>query len=336
VIEQKAKSDLDQLLLPFVQSTDEARAQVLLTELLSVYAEPIIKKVINHKLRFSTTFTQSDMDDVQSDAQMNLLSRLCDCKADPQHKAINDFRNYAAVTAYRACYEYLRRKFPERHKLKNCLRYLLHHNEAFALWETAEGNLLCGFAAWQTEPERPPAKGVALLADEAAQSLPLPEILTLVFRCCNAPIEIDELVNLIGEGSGITESLTTSTVSVESLEQIADRRPDIDEQVSQQQQLERLWAEICALPVRQRAALLLNLKDGKGRGCIALFQLTGIATLRQMAELIEMPIEEFARLWNELPIEDARIAALLQLTRQQVINLRKSARERLARRLKIF
>jgi hypothetical protein len=40
--------------------------------------------------------------------------------------------------------------------------------------------------------------------------------------------------------------------------------------------------------------------------------------------------------WNDLPIEDARIAELLGVTRQQVINARKSGRERLARRLKGF
>jgi Spy/CpxP family protein refolding chaperone len=81
---------------------------------------------------------------------------------------------------------------------------------------------------------------------------------------------------------------------------------------------------------------MLNLKDERGRGCIALFQLTGIATMRQMAAVVEMTIEEFTGIWNELPMEDAKIADLLRLTRQQVINLRKSARERLARRLKMF
>jgi hypothetical protein len=90
------------------------------------------------------------------------------------------------------------------------------------------------------------------------------------------------------------------------------------------------------LPLNQRAALLLNLKDPGGRGCITLFPTTGVATLRQLADALEMSAEGFAALWNELPIEDARIAELLGLTRQQVINARKSGRERLARRLKGF
>lgn len=40
--------------------------------------------------------------------------------------------------------------------------------------------------------------------------------------------------------------------------------------------------------------------------------------------------------WNELPLAATMIAELLGETRQQVINLRKSARERLARRMKAF
>jgi len=82
--------------------------------------------------------------------------------------------------------------------------------------------------------------------------------------------------------------------------------------------------------------LLLNLKDASGFGCITLFPATGIATIRELATALELSAERLAELWNDLPIEDARIAELLGLTRQQVINARKSGRERLARRLKGF
>jgi hypothetical protein len=60
----------------------------------------------------------------------------------------------------------------------------------------------------------------------------------------------------------------------------------------------------------------------------------GIATFRQMAEALGMSPEKLPELWSELPLEDTRIAELLQLTRQQVINARKSARNRLTRRLR--
>jgi RNA polymerase sigma factor (sigma-70 family) len=336
VIEQIAKSNIDELLLPFLQATEEAQAQSLLAQVVSVYAEPIIKKVINNKLGFATTFTRSDAEDVQSDATLNLLARLKECKADPQNKAINDFRNYAAVTAYRACYEYLRRKFPERHKLKNRLRYLFHHNNAFAIWENQEGKLLCGFAGWQDSRERHDRQATQLLSGEEARQANLAEIVRLIFTRCGGPIEIDELVSLIADRLNITDSQEKGDAALDALEQMPDSRVDVGQQFDQRLHLQKLWMEIDELPVRQRTALLLNLKDERGRGCIALFQLTGIATMRQMAAAVEMTVAEFAGIWNELPMEDAKIAALLKLTRQQVINLRKSARERLARRLKFF
>jgi len=100
--------------------------------------------------------------------------------------------------------------------------------------------------------------------------------------------------------------------------------------------LERLWQEVRELPRAQRVALLLNLREADGGGCLALFPATGVATLRQIADALELSAEQFAELWPQLPLDDATIGRLLELTRQQVINLRKSARERLARRLKGF
>jgi hypothetical protein len=43
-------------------------------------------------------------------------------------------------------------------------------------------------------------------------------------------------------------------------------------------------------------------------------------------------MDTFIALWNKLPMDDNGIAAFLRVTRQQVINFRKSAKERLARR----
>jgi len=103
--------------------------------------------------------------------------------------------------------------------------------------------------------------------------------------------------------------------------------------LEQRSQLELLWREIGLLPRRQRVALLLNLRDAQAGDALILFTLAGIANMRCIAEAIEMPAQELAELWNELPLEDLAIAGLLGITRQQVINLRKSARERLARRV---
>ena len=117
---------------------------------------------------------------------------------------------------------------------------------------------------------------------------------------------------------------------------IPGAQPDVARQTESRIFLQRLWEEVRQLPLSQRAALLLNLRDQQGRGCLALFPALGIATFRQMAEALEMSAEKLAELCNGLPLEDAKIAELLQLTRRQVINARKSARQRLTRRLKGF
>jgi len=80
--------------------------------------------------------------------------------------------------------------------------------------------------------------------------------------------------------------------------------------------------------------LLLSLRDANGRGVLTLLPLTGIASIRQIAEALAMSAEKLATMWNELPVEDAIIAASLGVTRQQVINLRKCARARLLRRIR--
>ncbi|HEV7509848.1 MAG TPA: sigma-70 family RNA polymerase sigma factor [Thermoanaerobaculia bacterium] len=118
------------------------------------------------------------------------------------------------------------------------------------------------------------------------------------------------------------------------LAQEAEPRGSILAELRQRDQLQALWTEIRRLPPRQCTALMLNLRDEDGCGAVALFPLTGTATMREIAEVLGMPAEQFAELWNHLPMDDASIAELLGVTRQQVINLRKSARARLARRLK--
>src|SRR5262249_60522545 len=109
---------------------------------------------------------------------------------------------------------------------------------------------------------------------------------------------------------------------------------DVAVQVEKRIFLERLWQEVRELPRAQRVALLLNLREADGGGCLALFPATGVATLRQIADALELPAERFAELWPQLPLDDATIGGLLEVTLQQAINLRKSQRERFERRVK--
>jgi hypothetical protein len=240
----------------------------------------------------------------------------------------------AAVIAHRACARWLRRQFPERHALKNRLHYLLTRQRGFALWQDAGGKLVAGFAVWQQQkPMTHNLSGIEKFPKREG----LADTIASVFNYLNAPVEFDELVSTVATMHGIidqpVESLTDDQDAVH--EPVAPE-PDQAWRIEKRMFLQRLWEELQQLPRNQRAALLLNLKDASGFSSITLFPATGIATLRQLAAALEISVEDLAALWNELPLEDARIAEMVGLTRQQVINARKSGRERLARRLKGF
>lgn len=147
-------------------------------------------------------------------------------------------------------------------------------------------------------------------------------------------MELNNLVRAIADIRGIRDSGPTAptTISIEGLDdRMADPRPAASpDHVSF---LKHVWEEVRKLPLRQRIALLANLRDDAGRSALALFPLTATASVRDIAGVLEMPSQERARIWNDLPIDDLQIASGLGISRQQVINLRKAARARLARRL---
>lgn len=158
-----------------------------------------------------------------------------------------------------------------------------------------------------------------------------PDMLACIFDIAKGPLEFDAVVTAIVDLKGLRDwpgepqeldELPTTAQETNVLERLQNR-----------QWLGRLWNEICSLPLPQRKALLLNLRVEEGDSALTLVPLAGIASIRQIAELLGMAASELAALWNSLPIDDLAIAAQLGLTRQQVINLRKSARERLARRM---
>jgi len=158
-----------------------------------------------------------------------------------------------------------------------------------------------------------------------------------LFTSINAPVALDDLVGVTATLLQVKDEPATSMTGEDrSGTPDVESRYDVACQVEKRIFLERLWDEVLELPLAQRTALLLNLRDEGGRGCIELFPALGVANLRHLAAALEMSAEQLAALWNQLPLDDAAIAQRLSLTRQQVINLRKAARGRLIRRLRGF
>ena len=338
---------IDALLEPLLLAGDDNRADELLLQLLNEHADPVIKGVIRFKLRLSSyrETQRAESDDIYQEVLLQLLALLQKFRKQPESHPIADLRGMAAVIAHRTCSRWMRRQFPERHALKNRLHYLLTRQRGFGLWQNAEGQPVAGFARWQEEQNNKPRRTLDvetlpnhIRASKGGNAQELAETVAAIFNHVGQPVEFDELVTTVASLLGISdqpiESLAEDDDAVASMPDVGE--PDQAWRVEKRMFLQRLWEELEQLPRNQRAALLLNLKESSGFGCITLFPATGIATLRQLATALEMTAERLAEVWNELPLEDSKIAELLNLTRQQVINARKSGRERLTRRLRGF
>lgn len=349
---------IDHLLQPLLLATNTAEAEQTLAHLITAHVEPVIKSTVYFKLRVGRADGSPDIEDVEDIRQEALTEAVIELRkfqSQPDHHPIGDVRGLAATIAYRACYRWLRRHSPQRHALKKRLQYVLTRQSGLALWPDAEKKLLSGLAAWRGSNQRAAVASLQQLAGdeslhvqsrrtEAGKSAAaLSELLTAIFSTTHLPIELDDLVHLTAVLLGIKDEPTASlSEGAESGEhqtrELPDTAPraDIAWQTEKRIFLQRVWEEAQLLPTVQRAALLLNLRDEGGHGCIALFPAVGVATMRQLAAALKMPIEQFAELWNQLPLDDATIAGLFNLTRQQIINARKAARERLVRRLRGF
>jgi DNA-directed RNA polymerase specialized sigma24 family protein len=338
---------IDPLLEPLLLVTSDEEIDEIISELITMQAVPVIKRVIVYKLHLNPHrgTELADADDIQQEVILQLLMRLRQFRQQPDVYPINDLRGLTATITHGACARWMQRRFPERHAFKQRLYYLLTHQPGLALWLSENRKQMAGFKVWHGRKDIATVKQFDRVSEEKAlldriRSLKSGKeadwggVLAAVFDCLGGPVEFDKLTGFL---VGLLRIEDRPVIPLDPTDESGQpdppaEQPDLAWQTEKKIFLKRAWEEICELPAKQRAALLLNLR----REYHGLFLARGIATLSQMAEALEMSPEKLPEMWNELPLEDAKIAEMLQLTRQQVINARKSARKRLTRRLRGF
>ena len=294
--------------------------ETLLTGVKGVVRDAIHQTLGTH-FRAQTGAVQENVEDLAGEVMLLLVRRVRELPAGIPAEPIQNFPGYARTVASNVCYAYLRRRYPAWTRLKNQVRYVTTHDPQIEL------RYLQGGPVFELKDDADvPAGG-------DPHKLPLRDLIKMTLRNFGRPVELNDLVDSIAEVRGIRDDGPAAAALVADLGDIADTR--LTQPLDEASYLKEVWDQVRQLPIRQRVALLLNLRDYSGRGVLALFPITGTASIREIAEAIEMPAEELAGMWNILPMDDLRIAERLGITRQQVINLRKSARARLARRMVI-
>ena len=310
---------LDPLLSKIVGAPSTPDSERSLERLLMDHALPVIDSVVRRRCRSWNDFA-SVGDDVRGEVIVHLLRRLRTLNKNDA-TPINRFDSYVAGVTFRVIDDLMRRRFPRRAQLKNRLRYLLRHDRRFS-WASSGEETICALTdvAVSKEPQRHSFE-VETLAQHVIR------LLEAQSHC-----ELDDLVTALAEAVGITDQTSmTDDQNVASVAAPSDSPLVRSETIDS---LRLLWTEIADLPSKQRVALLLSLRDEAGESPLNLLPLLGIASTAEIAAMVGVTAAEFNDVGNRLPIQDADIAGILLLTQQQVINLRKAARERLRRRFK--
>ncbi len=333
----------DSVLALFLTAKSELISDELLRALIDEHADPIIKKILRSKLRVSLNGrgSQENQDalEIAGDLRATIISTLRDLRQNPKQTPIASFPDFVAIKTYSACADYFRERHPQRWRLKGLLRRRLRQNPRFALWQAEDKRWYAGFSVRQetrSTAELLDATDFVPADDQFSDAqMKSDEFLGDLFERRGGPIGFDEVVSIAAETWHIHDHPAESTdISGPESHQFVSSEPRIDLALEQRLFFQQVWLEVCQLPVLQRAALLLNLRDSSDGGVISFLPFLGVASKEDLARLLEMPYANFQKLWNELPLDDSRIAQMFGITRQQVINLRKTARERLARRMR--
>jgi hypothetical protein len=310
----------------------------LLETLLVDCAQPILKRVVRSRL--GSLYSPADAADLTSEAMLELLGRLRAMRAGNGPAAEYPFDALAAGVGANTVHRFFARRFPERNRLRKRLRYVMETNARLRLWTDAEGAAICGLAgaAQDGQPLADAADMERCAAQMRKQPLPahpLTPLAVAILRALERPVDLSRLTSLVADIVGGLREPSWVSPSAYRGEEVPgmplDPAPSAAAQLELRQRLERLWPEILNLTARHRNALLLSARGPSGAAAWLLVDL-GLASFREMAEALETTPEALAGLWNRLPLDDLEIAARLGLGRQQVINLRCTARERLARR----
>jgi len=345
--EDREQVEIDECLWPYLKSCDQSSTQAALDQLLIEVAKPLTEQIIQRLVRESRSnkakASRTEVAETTTMVLLKLLQRLKALKADPQSRPISNFRGMVATTAYHTSTDRLREQDRQRANQERKLRRLVAANQTLAIWKNTDGKLVCGYEVWKTqESDSQQESGVntdvLTLTKEleaARQGRDAAELLMFALDRMAKPIKFAHLVSAIFAPEGIAaetvEMVPIEASAIQLLVTLDDPAATFETRVL----LAQLFKEITKLSSIQRQALLLNMTDSYGFS-IEWFVFTGIATEAQLAELLEVSIDEFAALLDRVPLTDKEIAVRLRLESVSVGNMRKAVRARLKRRRQAF
>lgn len=344
---------MDQLLLLYLQASDELERQHRLDDLLMVHAAPVVRRTLRQRLSFSIDRKGAnphnpDAQDLYQEAMIRIVQALNDLRRSSESGGIGDFRKYVSKVTANVCRDYLRARSPARRRLKDNIRLVLTRHRDFALWQ-AKVDYFCGFSVWREKSSSPLKTSEAWTGSEKIEEfrfstyprenpsqLPLPKILSDLFEWTGKPLELDTVVTIIAALMNVRDQ--SHEIFDEESEAYLDTpvaRETVNAQsrVEEKELLQQLWDVVKNLPAAQRDAYCFLFHDERGWDLFSLLIESEIVSFGQLAKVLNRSPQEISRLRSRMPMDGPTAAVELNVTRPQVNKWRFLAIQRVRRKV---
>ena len=326
---------MDQLLLTYVQATDESERQEKLDDLVAVYASPTVRWTLRQKLGFYVN--QIGLNPHNPDAEdlyheiiakvLELLTALPTTRTD-----IENFESYVGRIAANACLDHIRTKSPTRTRLKYSMRELLSRKSEFIIWKSEE-DFLCGLKEWNMNHAPVSSQRLDEIESELAifratrfggediNQVALTTVTAELLAWIGEPIELDQLVNLTAILLDVKDRPAESLDDEEkaNLEaRFADTALVTNPGLDQEKLLRTLWKAILSLPKNLRDAFCFRFMDDDGEDLFTLLFEAEIITRKELAVKLGRSLDDLMRIWSAMPMSYDDIATELKATKLQV------------------
>lgn len=330
------------LLMDFLSAKTEIDAENFLNRLFEETIIPQIRKVLASYI----TLSSDEKDEIQSDAQTRILAKLWKLRAEnAPTKPIRDFSAYISTITFNSRKDFILRKQPEWRRIDYRLRRLKEEKDCvWHFFSDADGNEFVGLKKGEKQHSEIELEEIISLICEKYPNhlfLKTQELVPSILEIARGAMTKNEMIKASLE---ITESANFEEIELpEEMSEFLSHSED-EYLLSQRQTgfLHRIWDEIKTFPPNQRKVLLLSLKESRRTEAVSLLLKKRIATIKEIADALEISLEGFSDIFAKLPMTSQEIAEFLDIKdsektskEQKIDNLRRIARDLLRRRLGI-
>ncbi|HEY6805315.1 MAG TPA: sigma-70 family RNA polymerase sigma factor [Pyrinomonadaceae bacterium] len=341
---------MDNLLVPYLDSSDERERQRQLDELLTQRVAPLVRRMLRRRLGLYVSTkgineNNKDAEDIYQEALTRVVQTLNQRPASSSITNIRNFDHYVSRMVSNICIDYLRAKSPARTRLKDNLRDLLRRHKDFALWDR-DGERLCGFESWRNhdkssfssqEPHVIEHKLESFQAsrftDEDIRQAPVLQVVAELFDWIGGPVEVDVLVRMLAVLLDIKDQPPQSLDNQTGPDFENHRLLSNESLLEADELLQQLWIAVTELPAEQRAAFAFGFEDHAGQDFFTALLTAGVVNLSELARGMERSVQEVTRLRLLMPMDGATAALELKTSREKIYKWRFLALQTLKNKL---